>query len=318
MTTLANLEETPARQPLFLYGTISCGADTWNSALGKGRQVFSMDSRLRSEDPTHRTNYHRNNWSKYPNLDLLIVKNSQANKASQHWVTEWGQPSRAKNMLVFHGLEVLTLNQGKWFKAWCKNINGKGYEIQSWHIQATDCGASIRSTYLVTFCFSQKLDYPPPLQLPTSKATRPCHNLIRTYGILRSLYHPTTSMKASTSPTHNNIVGKLYGQPVYDWMGPFSSGEPHSWILIPELGIRKVQMDELSKMKGLVDSRYTNMTYQILLNSVEQHVWACISDIISPFILSPFEAPKGEETDPVVEPTPTPPPSQSTQWTWTP
>ena len=62
-------------------------------------------------------------------------------------------------------------------------------------------------------------------------------------------------MEAIPSPTHNNMVGILFGQPVYDWYGHFSSMEVHSWILIPEWGIRQVQLDELTKMKGLADSR---------------------------------------------------------------
>ena len=121
MTTLTNLEATPASQPLFLYGTISCGADTWSGALSKGRQVFSVDSRLRSEDPTHRTNYHRTKWSTYPNLDLLVVMNDDKTFWKQSWMEDWGQPLRAKNLLVFHGLQVLTLHQGKWLKAWCNS-----------------------------------------------------------------------------------------------------------------------------------------------------------------------------------------------------
>ena len=88
-----------------------------------------MDSRLRSEDPTHRTNYQRTNWSKYPNLDLLIVMKSNVKKKNQYWLSEWGHPSRANNILVFHGMEVLTSYQGKWFKAWYKTIKGKGYDI---------------------------------------------------------------------------------------------------------------------------------------------------------------------------------------------
>ena len=68
---------------------------------------------------------------------------SNAKKTNQYWVSEWGQPSRAKNLLVFHDMEVLTSYQGKWFKAWCKAIKGKCYDIQTWNIQATDCGASI-------------------------------------------------------------------------------------------------------------------------------------------------------------------------------
>ena len=143
MTTLTNLEETPHTQTPFLYGTISCGADTWANALGKGRQVFSYDSRLRSEDPLHRTNYHRTNWTKYPNLNLLIVQENTIDKINQLWMKDWGQPDRARHILVFHGVQTLTAHLEKGYKSWSKCIRGKGYNTVTWHIEATKCGASL-------------------------------------------------------------------------------------------------------------------------------------------------------------------------------
>ena len=73
MTMLTNLEINPSCQPIFLYGTTSCGADILNAVLGKGRLIFSVNSRLRSENPVHRTKYFRTEWSKYPKMDLLAV-----------------------------------------------------------------------------------------------------------------------------------------------------------------------------------------------------------------------------------------------------
>ena len=288
---LANLEVTPASQPPFTFGTISCGADTWKVALGRGRQAFSMDSRLRSDDTSHRSNYHRTNWSKYPNLDLLIIKINDTRKCNLNWMAEWGHPSRARNLLVFHAPEVVMSGQGKWFKAWCKDIKGRGFDMHSWHIQATDCGASIWSSYFVTFCFSTSTQLDLPVKIGTKGPIRACRNLIRTYGVSASKYHPISSMIATTSPVHYNMVGTLYGQPVYDWEGPFSSIAANSWILIPDLGIRKVQLDELMKMKGLTDSQYTNITYPILRDSIDQHVWACIGAAITPHIIPPGSVP---------------------------
>ena len=191
---LANLEETPTRQPLFTFGTISCGVDTWKGALGKGRQAFSMDSRLRSDDPSHRSNYHRTQWSKYPDLDLLIIKLTGTRKKDLHWMSDWGHPARSKNLLVFHAPEVLTLGKGKWFKAWCTDIKRRGYSIHSWHVQATECGASIWSSVFVTFCYSSKVHEALPFRIGTTTPIRACKNLIRTYGIPASKYHRVSSM----------------------------------------------------------------------------------------------------------------------------
>ena len=117
----------------------------------------------------------------------------------------------------------------------------RGYHVHSWQIQATDCGASIWSSYFVTFCYSGSSHLDLPLQLGTSGAVRACRNLIRTYG-KQGKYRAISPMTKSSSLLHNNLVGTLSGQPVYDWNGHFSS-LGNSWILIPELGIRKLQMD---------------------------------------------------------------------------
>ena len=120
MTTFANLENPPTNQPPFKYGTISCGADTWVSALGKGEQVFSCDGRLRSQSVKHRTNYYRTKWSQYSSLDLLIVCESKMDKLHDAWMDEWGSPNRAKNILVFHDISFLMSKQGNGYKTWGK------------------------------------------------------------------------------------------------------------------------------------------------------------------------------------------------------
>ena len=285
MTTVTNLEESPSTMSPFLYGTISCGADTWSGALGGGRQVFSMDSRLRSDYSTHRTNYHRTDWSKYPNLDLLIISKIVKSKKDMKWMDDWGKPERARNLLVIDSPEILTDQQGKGYKGWCKVMKGKGYDLHTWHVKATECGASIRSTYIVTFCYSGTSTMLLPLQLPISKVIRPCQNLIRTYGIPTSEYFSENLMKDCSNHPHDNCIGTLFGQQVYHWDGPFSCTTNNNWILVPGKGIRKVQKDEMAKMKGLNDSIYNNLSYQILSSSVEQHVYAAISVAIAPLAL---------------------------------
>ena len=153
MTTLVNLESTSNSQPLFLYEFIACGADTWTGSLGKGRQVVSCDKRLRSENKIHRTNYFRTNWSKYSSLDLLLVQDNHLDKQHKQWMVDWGDPSRARHLLLLHGAEFLTAGEGKRFKSWCKAVRGKGYDIHTWHVNAIHCGSSLYSNHVVTFCY---------------------------------------------------------------------------------------------------------------------------------------------------------------------
>ena len=103
VTMSQNLEETPLFESPFLYGTISCGADTWRNALGREEQIFSYDDRLRSTNPVHRTNYHRTKYDKYSSLNLIIVQAKTMKNISQLWMNAWAYRHRAANILVFHG-----------------------------------------------------------------------------------------------------------------------------------------------------------------------------------------------------------------------
>ena len=114
-----------------------------DQCFGKGTAHFSFDSRVRGKDSSHRTNYFRTNWAKYPTLDLLIIKDDHAGNFHDRWMEDWASPSRAKHLLVFHGVKILTLYSGKGFQSWGKSMRGRGYNIQTWHMDATKCGASL-------------------------------------------------------------------------------------------------------------------------------------------------------------------------------
>ena len=98
-------------------------------------------------------------------------------------------------------------------------------------------------------------------------------------------------MEPSAHPTHPNLVGTLYNQPVYQWDGPCGGMTTKSWILVPHLGIRRLQTDELQKLKGLTDSSYANITDKVLSHSVEQHVWSTLCHAVSIFLCPPAPSP---------------------------
>ena len=296
MTIFSSLETSPKSQPPFRFGTISCGADTWGSALGSGELVFSMDSRLRSESPIHRTNYYRTNWSQYSALDLLVVTESRLDRQHDAWMKDWGSPSRARNILVFHDTSFLISKQGKGYKSWGKAMRVKGYTTHTWCVEATKCGASVWSKYLVTFCTSNRNHHSLPTEFHTNEPLRACRNIIRTYGIPRKDYYPLSLMKASTHPIQKIYIGTLFRDPVYHWDGPCGGGKEKNWIYIPDWGIRRMHQDEVEKVKGLGSSIYVNISPQVLLRSIEQHVWASIGKVIAPYIMTttppPISIPK--------------------------
>ena len=296
VTTFTNLENVPKNRPPFKYGVISCGADTWGGALGKGELVFSCDGRLRSGCPKHRTNYFRTKWAQYPVLDLLVVVESKMDKMHDAWMGDWGLTTRSRNILVFHDTSFLLSRQGKGYKAWGKSMRVKGYDTCTWCVEATKCGASVWSKYLVTFCTSNKNSSPLPPKLDNKGPLRACRNIIKTYGIPRKEYYSPSLMKPSSHPTQENYLGTLFGDPVYHWDGPCGGGRNRSWILVPEWGIRRIKQEEMMKLKGLEKSIYTNVSPSILLGSVEQHVWASISKVIAPYVMAkepgPISSPK--------------------------
>jgi hypothetical protein len=217
-----------------------------------------------------------------------------------------------------HGSDALISFDGKGYQSWCKNMQGRGYTTHTWHANAIHCGESIYSRYIVTFCYLAGSPHQPPLVLPQDPNIRPCQNLIRTYGIYKSGYLPTSLMEPSSHPMYPNLVATLYNQPVYQWDGPFGGMTSKCWILVPDLGIRRIQLDELEKLKGLTDSGYTNMTDTVLLHSVEQHVWSTLCHAVSIFIYSPAPPSKHHHVT-----LPTPPSKDNTplpthEWKWKP
>ena len=157
----------------------------------------------------HRTNYHRTNWDRYPSLNLLIVQEKTICKVNQLWMKDWGYPHRATNILVFHGPQTLTSQLGKGYKNWSKCVRGRGYNTVTWNVESTKCGASLWAKYLVTFCYPKGSIIHPPLHLDTSTTVRPCYNVIRTYNIHKSQYHPLVKMVPRTHPMQPNYVGTL-------------------------------------------------------------------------------------------------------------
>ena len=144
-------------------------------------------------------------------------------KLHNQLMKDWGYPNRARHILVIHGRQALTAFNGNGFKSWSKTISGRGYNTHTWQVDAMQCGASIHSNHLVTFCFPENSPHQLPSKLKVDTSIRPCRNLIRTYGIYPSQYQPTSLMEPSTHPTRPNWVGTLHGQPVYHWDDPFCS-----------------------------------------------------------------------------------------------
>ena len=287
MTMSTSLEISPSNTRTFTYGTISCGADTYSSIWSKGKQIFSCDNRLRSECNTHRTNFFRTSWNNYDQLDLLVVMDTGIDKLHMGWMNSWGYVHRAKCILVFHGMDNLVSSQGVGFQKWCKTMRGRGYDLRTWHMNATQCGAAIWSRYIVSFLFPIQTSHPVPNEIMSYQevSPRPCQNVMRLYGIPKYKYHNVEKMIPYKHPTHHNVIGKYKGQLVYHWEGPAGCNIQHEWIYIPDKGIRRITIEELTQLKGLTNTRYTNITAKVLSATVEQQVWATIGGSIQPVIL---------------------------------
>ena len=287
MTMTTNLEIAPNDKRTFRYGTIACGADTYSGIWTKGTQVFSCDDRLRSKANNHHSNLFRTSWKKYDCLDLLVVNDQQMGKSHRKWMDTWGHIDRAKCILVFHGNHSLVAHNGIGFQKWCKQMRKRGYDIRTWHLNATDCGAAIWSSHTISFCFPAVTEHHVPTQLISdiSTNTRPCQNVMRLYGIPKWKYYPKESMTPYKHPRFHNVIGKFKGGLVYHWDGPAGDDSQINWVYIPGKGIRRIIIEEISQLKGLTNTRYDNVTLPILDTSIEQHVWATLGDIIQPFML---------------------------------
>ena len=91
---------------------------------------------------------------------------------------------------------------------------------------------------------------------------------MRLYGIPKYKYHSVKDISPYKHPTHHNVIGKYRGELVYHWEGPAGHNIQKEWIYILDKGIRRIFSEELTQLKGLTNTRYSNVTPQVLIKSV--------------------------------------------------
>ena len=97
----------------------------------------------------------------------------------------------------------------------------------------------------------------------------------------------------------------------------FCSSHPNIWILVPDYGICFVQLEEMFKLKVLQDSKNSPIPYPVLVNSIEQHVWASICKAISPLLQPPPKLlPSSPKQRGSLPPNSTTIQLETSQWTW--
>ena len=227
MTMFVTLGSNLDDHCIFTFGTISCGMDTWSGVWSKGTLIVTYDSLIRNNKSNHHTHFYHTDWNRYPTLDLLVVQDEGHQKFNERWTAYWCCPSKAWHLLIFHFFPTLVSTQGWGFKRWYKEIRVNGYDLHSWHVRANQCGLTMWSHYLVTFCFSFLSSHPLPLKLPVADNPRSCRNLIQTYGIPHTHYFPIKYLQPDSHPVHSNFLGTSKNHPVFHWDGPYYSVKGH-------------------------------------------------------------------------------------------
>jgi len=124
------------------------------------------------------------------------------------WIQDWAHIHRAQYLLVFHTPDFILSHQGKGFKTWCKLIRGRGYDLHTWHIDASKYRAAKWYRYMVSFCYPLGTPYKLPQSLHTKDIPRPCCNANRTYGIPNKNFCTGITIFPFTHPTWSNVMGK--------------------------------------------------------------------------------------------------------------
>ena len=89
-------------------------------------------------------------------------------------------------------------------------MRGIGYDLHTWHV-ATQCGATVWASYIVTFCSSHDAtNITNDLSASYMNQPRsPYHNVIRTYIIPKIKYHSIQHVTRYKHPTLPNVIGKF-------------------------------------------------------------------------------------------------------------
>ena len=332
------LEAPPRKLPPLVtrrkmaFGTIGYGMDLVRQLWPQEHQVFSLqDLDMTAQLPKRPTRIEGRPFQSQPKsflhrnpVDVLLIEGLEPTRSSKKlsdMLTYRPDTRKPLAIVVAGGTEGFLMgrrvDQRKQFR---KHLESLGYTALEWLLQSHEHGGALDQEVLMDIYVLSTSDQRLPIN-PISKElpARPMRNLLLPCGIPKRDWAPHKEIELFASPEQNNscqISGYLRGRPIYhpDGVLPDSTD---SWI-DTEKGVRRIQISELAKAKGLPSewtTKATRLPPKMVGASVSVHSWAPVCDSIYTWLTAeeeesmttPRQAPSSLPSDPDEHDVPPPP-----------
>lgn len=294
--------EVPARQvdlsdqAQIRYGTIGEGMDLGRMVWPHGEHVLAIEkSDLRNKLPRRPNPAQTYLTGRVPrkflggfNLDCLLVDGDNINWLP--WLNTGKNEPTPRVIIWMVSVSFIGNDKtGPMSSGWRKLMSQRGYSSQFWHLCAEAYGAALRQDRLAVICY-RDLSAGPRKPVPMALPARAMSNLLLPVGIpSKAWYHGserkcTMEERARESPC---VITYSAGQtPIHDHVGPMPD-RANAWIR-SERGVRRLQLSELAKAKGLT-SAWTNQGVSTLetswvIQSTCLHLWTAVMDSVGTWL----------------------------------
>ena len=247
-----------AQKASWTYGTMGAGADLARTVWPEQELVFSSQQKslLEAEGTTTHelgppNRVPRTILSQHP-VDCLLIDDCNI-EIWTPWISSVPTNQRPEAILLFTQAIHLEKESGAASQVHRKLLKKLGYSINFWLMEACDFGAAVSQLRLGVLYTKETSEnqLAPQQPIPNYLPARPMSNLLMPFGVPAAAW---TKMVPNSSGGHQRCLPCVstsgFGRaPIFDPQGPMPDALD-SWVQV-EKGIRRLQVEELAKAKGV-------------------------------------------------------------------
>ena len=270
------------------FGVIGVCSDLVDKAWSKHDQRFKSSRNDVTPPPHHYLRLQipgrlRRDFLAQNPVDCLIVEGEPTSKVID-WVTGVDFQHQPKAVVIMLRDSIMENLEGPLSKLERRKLGKCQYTIQYWHLNAFELGASLNQSRMAIVI--TRGDEAPMQPNKHAGSFRSMSNLLRCYSIPKALYLP-----GRVTPHEENVWpctshSRMNDEFVYESAGIMPDSP--NCILNTAKGLRRLQIDELCKAKGLNSKHPHNMSDQVFKTLVKeatcQHIWLNVLDAVGTWL----------------------------------
>ena len=270
------------------FGVIGVGSDLVDKAWSKHDQRFKS---LRNDLTLPPHPYLRlqipgrlkKNFLAQNPVDCLVVEGEPTQRVID-WVTGVNVEHQPKAVIVMLRESIMENQDGPLSKTERRRLEASQYTIQYWHLNAFELGASLNQSRMV-MVFTRGSGAPAPPSKHVG-AMRSMSNLLRCYSIHKAFYLPNRSTPHEENVWPCSSHSRIKEELVYESTG-IMPDQPNCILRTPK-GLRRLQIDELGKAKGLNYKQLSELPSHackaFVTGATCQHIWLNVLDAVGAWL----------------------------------